>query len=152
VLDDTWNELEQAQRQRKEVGFSMSLREKAELFGVNLADRVSKFVGTWTFVFLYTASMVTWIVLHLTGLLHIDSAEFMKWNLWLSYFAGTQASLVLMSSSRQAHQDRLQQKEAFDLDKVTLEKIHQLTAHIELIENVLEEFVEEQKENEHKDS
>lgn len=130
----------------------MTFKEKAELLGVKLADRVSGFVGTWTFVFLYTASMVIWIALHLLGVINIDSSEFMKWNLWLSYFAGTQASLVLMSSSRQSHQDRKQQKEAFEIDRVTLDKIHQLSAHIELIEDVLEQFVEEQKEDENKSS
>lgn len=90
--------------------------------------------------------------LHLQGYLHIDSEDFMKWNLWLSYFAGTQASLVLMSSSRQAHLDR-QREEANNLiDKKTLEKVQQLAKHIELIEGVLEEFVEEQREDEGEDS
>lgn len=127
-------------------------KRRAEESGLNLSDRVSRFVGTWTFVFLYTVSMAIWIGLHLSGILHIDSEDFMKWNLWLSYFAGTQASIVLMSSSRQAYLDRKKQDENMGVDietlkatKKTAEKIQQLAQNIEMIEEVIEQFVEEQK-------
>lgn len=126
-------------------------QQRLESYGLVLADRVSAFVGTWTFVFLYTSSMIIWIGLHLAGVLHIDSAEFMKWNLWLSYFAGTQASLVLMSSSRQALKDRERQEHGLTVDQATLAKVEQLYKHIEMIEGVLEEFIQEQVTNATKD-
>ena len=132
-------------------------KNKLEKFGLHLANRVSAFVGTWTFVFLYTLSMVVWIVLHLMGILHIDSSDFIKWNLWLSYFAGTQASLVLMSSNMQAKKDRKKADQHFELDTETLEeskknseKLKQLAQDVHMIENVLSDFFEEQDKNEGK--
>jgi len=105
---------------------------KKEPLGIRLSDTISKFVGTWTFIFLYTLSMVIWIGLHLLGILHIDSADFIKWNLWLSYFAGTQASIVLMSSERQAQIDR--------------KKIRHILLQVNMLEEILEDFIIEQEE------
>lgn len=124
-----------------------------KLLGVGVSNKVSKFVGTWTFVFIYTASMVTWIGLHWAGYLNIDSQDFIKWNLWLSYFAGTQASIVLMSSNRQYSQDRAEQKDALEFDIQTLKltednnkKIRTMTHQIDLLEDIIEDFLEEQNE------
>lgn len=119
-------------------------------FGVIISDKVSAFVGTWTFVSLYTLSMVIWIFLHEFHILHIDSQDFIKWNLWLSYFAGTQASIVLMSSERRAIFDRIKQEQNFLVDETTLQltqsnndKIKDLTQQIVLLEEVIEDLLNE---------
>lgn len=98
---------------------------------IKASDMISKFVGTWTFIFVYTASMILWITLHLLGILHIDSQDFIKWNLWLSYFAGTQASIVMMSSDRQAESDR--------------KKIREISENIDLLEEILNDFIDEEE-------
>ena len=123
-------------------------------FGERLSDKVSAFVGTWTFVFLYTASMVVWILLHELHILQIDSKDFIKWNLWLSYFAGTQASIVLMSSERRAILDRIKQDQIFQIDETTLEltqanndKIKHLTEQITILEEVIEDLLAERGKN-----
>ena len=123
---------------------------KLQLFGIKISDIVSGFVGTWAFIFLYTLAMCLWIGLHWAGILHIDSEDFIKWNLWLSYFAGTQASIVLMSSSRQAYQDRQKQQECLDFDLQTLKmtkdnnkKIQQLAKNMGLLEDVLNDLIGE---------
>jgi uncharacterized membrane protein len=125
---------------------------KMSVVGVEISDKVANFVGTWTFVFIYTAAMVLWISLHLTGVLHIDSLDFIKWNLWLSYFAGTQASIVLMSSARQANIDRRRQELSLKMDEKNLElnqtnnkRISHLMRQIELLESIIDELIEENK-------
>jgi uncharacterized membrane protein len=97
--------------------------------------------------------MAIWICLHLFGYLDIDSKDFIKWNLWLSYFAGTQASIVLMSSNRQYTKDKKEQQDALAFDIKTLKvtednnkKIRTLTTQIELLEDIIEDFFEEQNE------
>jgi len=126
------------------------LFKKMQLFGIKISDLVAGFVGTWLFIFIYTAAMATWIGLHWAGILHIDSADFIKWNLWLSYFAGTQASIVLMSSSRQAYLDRLKHAENFEYDiqtlkatKETNKKVQQLSKNMVLIEEILNDLIGE---------
>ena len=98
-------------------------------------------------------SMFLWMSLHLIGVLHIDSADFMKWNLWLSYFAGTQASIVLMSSERQAIMDRKRQEFAIKLEQSTNklaehnnQKVEMLSKQIEELEEILEDMIGEVEE------
>jgi len=103
----------------------------------NLGDRIStlvtKWVGTWTFIFLYTLTMAIWMALHISDVLNIDSQDFIKWNLWLSYFAGIQASIVLMSTERQARIDREKQEESLD----------ELGEQLELVSTLVEEYVDD---------
>jgi len=119
-------------------------------FGVHLSDYVASAVGTWRFVFVYTGGMTLWIVLHQCGILHLDTPDFMRFNLWLSYFAGTQASIVLMSTTRQANLDRYKHDIAFDIDKESLDLarehqdtilslMHQLQELEDIIESLLVE-------------
>lgn len=128
--------------------------EKMSELGVDVSDKVSAFVGTWTFVFFYTMTMIVWIILHVKGILHIDTPDFIKWNLWLSYFAGTQASIVLMSSARQATMDRRRQELSLEMDERNLEinklnntRILHLMRQIELLEQIIDELVEDKNKN-----
>lgn len=100
-------------------------------FGIKVSGIVTSLVSTWTFVFIYTLTMAAWIGLHMTGVLDVDSQDFIKWNLWLSYFAGIQASIVLMSTERQSRIDREKQEEALD----------ELGEQIELLSGLVEEYV-----------
>ena len=124
------------------------------VYGVEVADKVANFVGTWTFIFIYTLAMALWVALHRYGYLHVDSSDFMKWNLWLSYFAGTQASIVLMSSARQSALDRRRQEQSLQYDERNLEinkvnntRILHLMRQIELLEEIIDELIEEKNKN-----
>lgn len=112
------------------------------------SDAVAGFVGTWYFVFMYTFGMIFWIVLHKLGVLHIDSPEFMNWNLGLSYFAGIQASILLMSANRAAQ--RVQAITDMVHNK-TLEKteesndiLRELEQDIEELSGVIESLVQDE--------
>jgi uncharacterized membrane protein len=125
---------------------------KMSACGVKASNCVTKVISTWTFVFTYTMSMIIWIILHKANILHIDGSDFIKFNLWLSYFAGIQASIVLMSTERQSKVDRLQADEAFKIDKATLnltklshERIKSLQEQVELLESIVDELTEERK-------
>ena len=123
---------------------------KLSKLGVRISNKVSSFVGTWTFVFLYTGSMIVWILLHLAGILHIDGPDFIKWNLWLSYFAGTQASLVLMSQARQSDMDRKRQELDLDISKKTLQmfeinnkRMESMVHQMDVLEDILDAMLGE---------
>lgn len=120
--------------------------------GASISDWVANAVGTWRFVFAYTGSMLLWISLHRTGVLHIDSEDFIKFNLWLSYFAGTQASIVLMSTTRQSHIDRQKHDLAYEIDResLLLAREHQLKIaglmhQINELEDVIEQLLTERE-------
>jgi uncharacterized membrane protein len=96
--------------------------------------------------------MLLWISLHRTGLLNIDSEDFIKFNLWLSYFAGTQASIVLMSTTRQTNIDRQKHDLAYEIDResLLLAREHQLKIaglmhQISELEDVIEQLLTERE-------
>lgn len=104
---------------------------RAKACGITVSDWVSRSVGTWTFVIVYTGVMMVWIMAHVLGVLHIDNSDFMKWNLFLSWFAGTQASIVLMSSDRQSERDR--------------RRMERISRQVDMLDDVLEDFIDEQE-------
>jgi len=117
--------------------------DRFKILSSKASDVVTKIVGTWTFVILYTLSMAMWIGLHLIGTLNIDGHDFIKWNLFLSYFAGIQASIVLMSSTRQAMLDRQKQDE--QLDELA-EKIEKNNKQADLVSELIEDYLDDIKE------
>jgi len=88
---------------------------------IMFSDIIAKYVATWKFVFLYTIAMITWIILHVYGVLSIDSTDFIKYNLFLSWAAGIQASVILMASNRETEKDRQNILKSLELDEKTLE-------------------------------
>jgi uncharacterized membrane protein len=83
----------------------------AETTGDRVADRVAQFGGSWTFILLFIALLIAWVVLN--GLLMIggpkafDPYPFVFLNLILSMVAALQAPIILMSQNRQANRDRV---------------------------------------------
>ena len=80
-------------------------------FGQKLADRVASFGGSWTFILIFAAVLLSWIVLN-SFILARSSAEFDAYpyillNLFLSMLAAIQAPVILMSQNRQGVKDRL---------------------------------------------
>lgn len=131
------------------------LRKKAQIIGIEVSDAVSSFVGSWAFVFSYLSLAGLWIGLHKGGILTVDDpASFPGWSMVVGLFAGIQATMVLMSSSRKEDQDRRRLAASLKADVKTLElteqnnrKISQLTKQLGLLESVIDDFIEEQTEN-----
>jgi uncharacterized membrane protein len=87
------------------------------------------------------------------GFLYIDSADFTKMNLFLNFFAGMQASIVLMSSNRQSRIDRTEAKHSYKIDEQSLQimqdsqkKIMKMMHQIEMLEDIIDELIEEKEE------
>ena len=85
--------------------------EKKLTFGQRLADKVATFGGSWTFIIIFAAILLSWVVLN-TIVLARHSASFDPYpyillNLFLSMLAAVQAPVILMSQNRQSIKDRL---------------------------------------------
>ena len=85
--------------------------EKKLTFGQRLADRVAAFGGSWTFIIIFAAILLSWVLLN-TLILTRYSASFDPYpyillNLFLSTLAAVQAPVILMSQNRQGVKDRL---------------------------------------------
>jgi uncharacterized membrane protein len=80
-------------------------------FGQRLADRVAVFGGSWTFILLFGAILLAWVVLNSWVLTRrgevFDPYPYILLNLVLSMLAALQAPIIMMSQNRQAAKDRL---------------------------------------------
>lgn len=80
-------------------------------FGERLADKVAEFGGSWTFILIFAAILLAWVLLNSVLLARsggsFDPYPYILLNLFLSMLAAIQAPIILMSQKRQAAKDRL---------------------------------------------
>lgn len=85
--------------------------EKKLTFGQRLADQVATFGGSWTFIIIFAATLLAWVLLNSFILARrggvFDPYPYILLNLFLSMLAAIQAPVILMSQSRQAAKDRV---------------------------------------------
>ncbi|HZI50651.1 MAG TPA: DUF1003 domain-containing protein [Terriglobia bacterium] len=75
-------------------------------FGQRVADGVAEFGGSWTFLSLFAAFLLGWILLNTKEGPEWDPYPFILLNLLLSCLAAIQAPVIMMSQNRQASKDR----------------------------------------------
>jgi uncharacterized membrane protein len=77
-------------------------------FGEWLADKVASFGGSWTFLILFSAIIMGWVVVNSVMLASgFDPYPYILLNLFLSMLASIQAPIIMMSQNRLAAKDRL---------------------------------------------
>lgn len=88
--------------------------------GARAADAVASFGGSWTFILLFGAVLVVWVVLNVLLLVRwnavFDPYPFILLNLFLSMLAAVQAPIILMSQNRQAVKDRLHAEHDYEVN------------------------------------
>lgn len=92
----------------------------ASTFGQRAADAVAKFGGSWTFVALFGATMLLWVLVNGFLLLSrgktFDPYPYILLNLFLSMLAAIQAPIILMSQNRQAEKDRITAEHDYEVN------------------------------------
>ncbi|WP_207896513.1 DUF1003 domain-containing protein [Flaviaesturariibacter flavus] len=129
-------------------------------FRERLEDNVSSFGGSWTFIFLCLLLMFSWMALNTFVLRHaFDPYPYILLNLGLSTVAALQAPIIMMSQNRKEEKDRQraandymvnlkaeievrnlhqkldlliseQMKTLFDIQKVQVEIMEEIRAHV----------------------
>jgi uncharacterized membrane protein len=75
--------------------------------GARVADRVTGFMGSWTFIIIQTVIVLFWIAGNVYLLYHFDPFPFILLNLAFSTQAAYAAPLILLAGNRAAIRDRL---------------------------------------------
>ncbi|MEO8106973.1 MAG: DUF1003 domain-containing protein [Actinomycetes bacterium] len=80
-----------------------------ETFG-KLSEKISRFIGSWRFIFWMSVFVVTWMLWNLLAPadLTFDEWPFIGLTLMLSLQASYAAPLILLSQNRQTDRDRVQ--------------------------------------------
>ena len=108
--------------------------EKNIKFGDRIADKITKFVGSWTFILGFSSFLIIWIMINLYMLDNLDPYPFILLNLVLSCIAALQAQVIIMSQNREAKRDSLRSKNDYRTDlksELILEELHDKIEKIE---------------------
>jgi len=94
---------------RSRVSRNVNEEQEARL---TVADRaaylIAEFGGSWKFILLSIALIITWIIFNTFILIRgFDPAPYAMLNLVLAVIAGMQAPIIMMSQNRQGEKDRL---------------------------------------------
>jgi len=89
-----------------------------ETFGQKVADDVTKFGGSWTFIIIFILVLATWIILNTVPLFFepFDKFPYILLNLALSCLAALQAPIILISQNRQADRDRVKADNDYEVN------------------------------------
>jgi uncharacterized membrane protein len=93
---------------------------KNATLGQRAADAVAGFGGSWTFLIIFAAILLVWVVLNSLILVRyqksFDPYPYILLNLFLSMLAAVQAPIILMSQNRHAEKDRINAEHDYEVN------------------------------------
>lgn len=122
--------------------------EKNIKFGDKVADKITKFVGSWTFILGFSSFLLIWVLINLYVIHNLDPYPFILLNLVLSCIAALQAPIIMMSQNREAKRDSLRSKNDYRTDlksELILEELHDKIEKIEKNQKLILEYLESRK-------
>lgn len=94
--------------------------DKRTTLGQRAADAVASFGGSWSFIGLFAAVLIAWVILNSYILATYDKTfdpyPYILLNLFLSMLASLQAPIILMSQNRQAELDRISAEHDYEVN------------------------------------
>ena len=111
-----------SQRASRNINVQM---EQQTTLGQRVADKVAAFGGSWTFIFIYGAALILWMLINTFMLAYVGHGEngaqfdpypYILLNLMLSMTAAMQAPIIMMSQNRAAEKDRLAAEQDFKVN------------------------------------
>jgi uncharacterized membrane protein len=119
-------------------------------FGERVADTVASFGGSWTFIGIFVAVLIFWVILNSFILANrgseFDPYPYILLNLFLSMLAALQAPVIMMSQNRQAARDRVDAANDYEVNLKSELEIRRLHGKLdELREGKWSELVEMQQ-------
>jgi uncharacterized membrane protein len=82
------------------------VNKKIKNFGIDLADKITSFVGSWKFIILQSVILIAWMIININNMVEFDPYPFILMNLFLSAQAAYATPMILMSGNRQSEKDR----------------------------------------------
>ncbi len=105
--------------------------------GARIADAVTGFMGSWTFIVVQTVIVLTWIAGNTYLVFHFDLFPFILLNLAFSTQAAYAAPLILLAGNRQALRDRMTlEHAAHEADKEDRQNQELLRGNRQILERV----------------
>jgi len=154
VLDNTKKELEvkgYAQRIQSLIDdFESNIHEhlnenyvKSTKWPDKFADHVASFVGSWKFINIFMLFLAFWVIINVlsfTKFIHFDKPPFILLNLLLSFLAGFQAPIIMMSQNRQSARDKAEAVIDFAINYRAEQEVDDMQGHLHRLEDQFAAF------------
>lgn len=103
--------------------------------GQRLADGMTGFIGSWRFITLFCAILISWLLINVLLLSRrpFDPYPFILLNLVLSCLAAIQAPIILMSQNRQDQKDRVRADHEYSINLKAELQIRQLHGKMDVL-------------------
>ncbi|SEC10630.1 DUF1003 domain-containing protein [Paenibacillus sp. GP183] len=121
---------------------------KSTKWSDKFADKIAEFGGSWKFINIFFIVLILWIVLNslsFTKVFHFDESPFILLNLVLSFLAGFQAPIIMMSQNRQSVRDKKEAIIDFAINYKAEQEIDDMQGHLHRLEDNFAEFRNEVK-------
>jgi uncharacterized membrane protein len=122
-------------------------------FGDRLADKVEKFVGSWTFIIWFLVFLGMWVILNAVQLIcsPFDVYPYTFLNLVLGLISSLQAPLIMMSQNRAQTKDRLRAELDYQVNvksELMLQQLHEKldeirSVELQMMQKTLEKHLEQ---------
>jgi len=107
--------------------------------GQRIADKMTTFCGSWTFILVVSVMIVIWIAVNILMLINRwDPYPFILLNLVLSCLAAIEAPIILMSQYREMQRDRIHAKYDYEINKKAEREIRAVHNKIEDLKKSIE--------------
>jgi uncharacterized membrane protein len=110
--------------------------------GLKVSKKIVGTVGTWGFVCSYITTVMAWVLLHKLGILHFDP-DLSLASLALEFFAGVQASIILIHDRHLQAHDRARDEDTHSLAQMSVLKTNEIYKNIAMVEELLEDLAGE---------
>jgi uncharacterized membrane protein len=121
-------------------------RETTRSFGDRVADRVTAWGGSWTFIFFTIVAIGIWMMVNVRLSKAFDPYPYILLNLVLACMTVLQAPLIMMSQNRQAERDRLDAQHDYEVNTRAELEIAALKARFDVLqEGQWQELMREQQ-------
>ena len=141
ILDDEAAALEEEEllgllMQRKVSRDLSAIHAKNMSLGDRLADKIALFAGSWTFIGIFLAILVLWIIINSISLFAkpFDPYPFILMNLIVSCIAAIQAPVIMMSQNRQEKKDRMRAEHDYEVNLKAEILVEDIIKRLEKIE------------------
>ena len=104
-------------------------------FGERLSDKIASFGGSWTFILVFFAVLMIWIVINgvILATRAFDPYPFILMNLILSCLAAIQAPIIMMSQNRAEARDRARAENDYKVKlkaEIEIRHLHEKIDHL----------------------
>ena len=126
----------------------MKWGQKLNDFGAAASDTIAKFGSSWRFILSFCGGIAVWISIN-TWVLNnpVDPYPYILLNLCLSWLAGVQAPIIMMSQRRQEERDKqkelARQRYEDQQDKMMMDILEAIYAILETIQSMVQEQQQE---------